>query len=51
MYRSPNPFQTESQFARWLLNNKETMPEKFEFWAKLFPICYGRTVQQSTLLK
>lgn len=50
-YRSRNPFQTETQFARWLVSQRKQRPEKFAFWAKLFPICYGRTVEQSAALE
>ncbi|KAF3389072.1 putative zinc-type alcohol dehydrogenase-like protein YogA, partial [Penicillium rolfsii] len=46
-YRSPNPFQTETPFAKWLIEEKDNRPEKFAFWSKLYPICYGRTVEES----
>lgn len=46
-YRSPNPFQTENAFAKWLIDEKEQRPAKFDFWAKLFPVCYDRTVEES----
>lgn len=48
-YRSRDPSQTESQFAQWLVR-QEDRPEKYAFWAKLFPVCYGRTVEQSAAL-
>ncbi|KAJ5905750.1 uncharacterized protein N7473_002666 [Penicillium subrubescens] len=46
-YRSPNPFQTETPFARWLIEEKENRPEKYAFWSKLYPVCYGRSVERS----
>lgn len=49
-YRSPNPFQTETPFAKWLMEEKENRPEKFAFWSKLYPICYSRTVEESASL-
>ncbi|KAJ6126917.1 hypothetical protein N7523_002529 [Penicillium sp. IBT 18751x] len=49
-YRSPNPFQTENAFAKWLLNEKEQRPAKFDFWSRLFPVCYGRTVEESAAI-
>lgn len=49
-YRSPNPFQTENAFAKWLLEEKEQRPAKFDFWSKLFPVCYGRTVEESATI-
>lgn len=48
-YRSRDPSKTESEFARWLVR-QEDRPEKFAFWAKLFPVCYGRSIQQSAAL-
>ncbi|KAJ5125574.1 hypothetical protein N7526_007751 [Penicillium atrosanguineum] len=50
LYRSPNPFQTENAFAKWLLDEKEQRPAKFDFWSKLFPVCYGRTVEESATM-
>ncbi|KAJ5899289.1 hypothetical protein N7495_004033 [Penicillium taxi] len=49
-YRSPNPFQTEVAFAKWLVEERENKPEKYEFWAKLYPVCYGRTVEKSACI-
>ncbi|KAJ5460437.1 uncharacterized protein N7458_001989 [Penicillium daleae] len=49
-YRSPNPFQTEAPFARWLLEKKDILPGKYAFWSKLYPICYGRSVEQSSTI-
>ncbi|KAJ5584422.1 uncharacterized protein N7459_004222 [Penicillium hispanicum] len=49
-YRSPNPFQTEAAFARWLIEEREHRPEKYEFWAKLYPVCYGRSVEESSVI-
>ncbi|KAJ5679181.1 hypothetical protein N7462_007425 [Penicillium macrosclerotiorum] len=49
-YRSPNPFQTEVPFARWLLDIQEDRPEKFSFWSQLYPVCYGRSVDQSATI-
>ncbi|KGO47014.1 Polyketide synthase, enoylreductase [Penicillium expansum] len=46
-YRSPNPFQTEFAFAKWLVEVREDRPELYSFWSKLFPVCYDRTVQES----
>lgn len=46
-YRSPNPFQTEFAFAKWLIEEKENKPDMYKFWTKLFPVCYGRTVEES----
>ncbi|KAJ5826281.1 hypothetical protein N7474_003419 [Penicillium riverlandense] len=50
VYRSPNPFQTEAPFARWLVTEKEKRPQVYEFWSKFFPVCCGRTVEQSSAL-
>ncbi|CAG8420714.1 unnamed protein product [Penicillium salamii] len=47
-YRSQNPFRTEFAFAKWLVEEKESRPELYGFWSKLFPVCYDRSVQQST---
>jgi hypothetical protein len=49
-YRSPNPFQTETPFAKWLMVEKDNRPEKFAFWSKLYPVCYGRSVEESASL-
>ncbi|CAG8217576.1 unnamed protein product [Penicillium salamii] len=46
-YRSQNPFRTEFAFAKWLVEEKESRPELYGFWSKLFPVCYDRSVQQS----
>ncbi|CDM35388.1 unnamed protein product [Penicillium roqueforti FM164] len=46
-YRSPNPFQTEFAFAKWLVEVREDRPELYAFWSKLFPVCYDRTVYES----
>ncbi|CEO60391.1 hypothetical protein PMG11_05020 [Penicillium brasilianum] len=49
-YRSPNPFKTETPFAKWLVEEKNNRPEKYVFWSKLYPICYGRSVEQSSVI-
>lgn len=46
-YRSQNPFRTEFAFAKWLVEERDTRPELYGFWSKLFPVCYDRSVQQS----
>ncbi|KAJ5173405.1 hypothetical protein N7492_005998 [Penicillium capsulatum] len=50
IYRSPNPFQTEVPFAKWLVEEKENRPEKYFFWGNLYPVCYGRTVEESAVI-
>ncbi|KAJ5380509.1 uncharacterized protein N7496_002937 [Penicillium cataractarum] len=49
-YRSPNPFKTETPFAKWLVEEKNNRPDKYAFWSKLYPICYGRSVEQSSAI-
>ncbi|KAJ5168495.1 uncharacterized protein N7482_004089 [Penicillium canariense] len=49
-YRSPNPFQTEVPFAKWLVEEMENRPEKYSFWSKLYPVCYGRSVEESSTI-
>ncbi|KAF4162938.1 hypothetical protein CNMCM6936_001422 [Aspergillus lentulus] len=46
--RSTSPSRTEGTFARWLMTERETNPKRAGFWARLFPICYGRTVEESS---
>ncbi|KAL5051521.1 hypothetical protein BDW71DRAFT_55340 [Aspergillus fruticulosus] len=46
--RSTNPFRSESSFARWLVSQKSTRPKMYRFWARLFPVCYSRTIQESS---
>ncbi|KAL3474939.1 hypothetical protein BJX99DRAFT_230590 [Aspergillus californicus] len=46
--RSANPFRTECNFARWLASKKSTRPTMYRFWGKLFPVCYNRTIQESS---
>ncbi|KAL4803510.1 hypothetical protein BDV18DRAFT_41936 [Aspergillus unguis] len=46
--RSSNPFRTESSFAVWLISQKSSRPAMYRFWARLFPVCYSRTVQESS---
>lgn len=50
VYRSPNPFDTERPFARWLVQEGMEKPDKFAFWARLYPVCYGRSVYESANL-
>lgn len=50
MYRSQNPFRTEVPFAKWLVEEKENRPDKYRFWSALYPVCYGRTVEESSTL-
>lgn len=45
-FRSENPIDTAEDFARWLLRKKEDMSSLYGFWAKLFPICYNRKVEE-----
>lgn len=45
-FRSINPFLTYVEFARWLLTEKDNLANLFAFWAKLFPICHGRSVEE-----
>ncbi|ODM16008.1 hypothetical protein SI65_08442 [Aspergillus cristatus] len=49
-FRSEDPFQTECVFARWLVAEKEKDPGVYEFWGKLFPLCYRRTVEESAAI-
>ncbi|KAL5338767.1 hypothetical protein BJX70DRAFT_398321 [Aspergillus crustosus] len=46
--RSANPFRTECNFARWLASKKSIQPAMYRFWEKLFPVCYNRTVEESS---
>ncbi|RJE19209.1 hypothetical protein PHISCL_08449 [Aspergillus sclerotialis] len=46
-FRSSNPYRSECPFAQWLVSEKENNPSLYAFWAKLFPICYDRTVEES----
>ncbi|PYH44880.1 uncharacterized protein BP01DRAFT_59256 [Aspergillus saccharolyticus JOP 1030-1] len=45
--RSTNPDRTESDFARWLVSGKEGNWGAYQFWGRLFPLCYQRSVEQS----
>ncbi|EAU38060.1 conserved hypothetical protein [Aspergillus terreus NIH2624] len=47
-FRSANPFQSECSFARWLVSKKDTQAEVYRFWGGLFPLCYGRTVEEAS---
>ncbi|KKK22940.1 hypothetical protein ARAM_007433 [Aspergillus rambellii] len=47
-HRSASPFRTECIFARWLGAKKSTHPGMYQFWERLFPVCYNRTVQESS---
>ncbi|KAL3449751.1 hypothetical protein BJX65DRAFT_305766 [Aspergillus insuetus] len=46
--RSTDPYRTECNFARWLASKKSARPGMYDFWGKLFPVCYRRTVQESS---
>ncbi|KAH2771460.1 hypothetical protein LV164_005152 [Aspergillus fumigatus] len=46
--RSTSPSRTEGTFARWLMSERESNPKRAGFWARLFPVCYGRTVEESS---
>ncbi|RHZ57095.1 uncharacterized protein CDV56_106772 [Aspergillus thermomutatus] len=46
--RSTSPSRTEGTFARWLMTERERNPKRAGFWARLFPVCYGRTVEESS---
>ncbi|KAJ5387605.1 hypothetical protein N7509_010146 [Penicillium cosmopolitanum] len=50
VYRSPNPFDTEIPFAEWLVQQSQAKPDLFAFWARLYPICYGRAVYESLVI-
>ncbi|KAJ5755572.1 hypothetical protein N7533_005115 [Penicillium manginii] len=50
VYRSPNPFDTETPFAEWLVEQSQEKPDLFAFWASLYPICYGRSVYESLVI-
>ncbi|KAL4887843.1 hypothetical protein BDV59DRAFT_157964 [Aspergillus ambiguus] len=47
-FRSLNPFQSECPFARWLISKKTTDSCTYIFWGALFPMCYGRTVEEAS---
>ncbi|KAE8371385.1 hypothetical protein BDV26DRAFT_298830 [Aspergillus bertholletiae] len=49
-FRSTNPVHSEYTFARWLMSPKENCARigLFNFWGRLFPLCYGRTVQETS---
>ncbi|OJJ32446.1 hypothetical protein ASPWEDRAFT_44574 [Aspergillus wentii DTO 134E9] len=47
-FRTSDPFETECTFAQWLVSEKEMKPDMYEFWAGLFPLCYGNTVEESS---
>ncbi|KAJ5129380.1 uncharacterized protein N7515_005419 [Penicillium bovifimosum] len=49
-YRSSRPYQTEFTFAKWLIEEKENRPELYEFWSKLFPVCYNRSIDKSAAI-
>ncbi|OJJ47205.1 hypothetical protein ASPZODRAFT_1915830 [Penicilliopsis zonata CBS 506.65] len=46
-FRSSDPFHTEQAFAQWLVSIRGKSSGSYGFWAKLFPICYGRGVDES----
>ncbi|KAL2000006.1 hypothetical protein VTN02DRAFT_3669 [Thermoascus thermophilus] len=46
-FRSSDPARTEITFAQWLVSEKENSPRMYDFWARLYPICYGRSVVES----
>ncbi|KAF7593010.1 hypothetical protein BBP40_012169 [Aspergillus hancockii] len=48
--RSINSFRSECPFARFLISQKEKnrRPGLVKFWGRLFPLCYGRTVQETS---
>ncbi|KAJ5089793.1 hypothetical protein N7532_008477 [Penicillium argentinense] len=50
-FRSSSPFMTETAFAHWLVEEKCNRPGKYGFWGFLYPICYGRTVEQSAAMR
>jgi hypothetical protein len=37
---------TERAFAEWLISEKENKPRMYEFLARLFRICCGRSVEE-----
>lgn len=45
-FRSADPRRTEKAFAEWLVSEKENKPRMYEFWAKLFLVCYERGVDE-----
>ncbi|KAK1143537.1 hypothetical protein N8T08_006343 [Aspergillus melleus] len=45
--RSIDPYESECSFAKWLVTEKERRPGLYQFWGKLFPLCYGRTVEET----
>ncbi|KAL5364181.1 hypothetical protein BJX96DRAFT_178748 [Aspergillus floccosus] len=47
-FRSADPFQSECSFARWLVLKKHAQFEVYRFWGQLFPLCYGRTVEEAS---
>ncbi|KAF9890668.1 hypothetical protein FE257_005534 [Aspergillus nanangensis] len=47
-FRSTDPFRTECTFARWLVSKKDSLLHQYQFWGRLFPLCYGRTVEEAS---
>ena len=49
-FRSESPFQTECAFAVWMVSEKENHSNLCRFWGRLYPLCYGRTVEESAVV-
>ncbi|PKY01630.1 hypothetical protein P168DRAFT_321209 [Aspergillus campestris IBT 28561] len=49
-FRSESPFQTECAFAVWMVSEKENHSNLCRFWGRLYPLCYGRTVEESSVV-
>lgn len=47
-FRSSNPYRSEKPFAQFLVSGKENNTNLYAFWAKLFPLCYGKAVEESS---
>ncbi|PLB55769.1 hypothetical protein P170DRAFT_343875, partial [Aspergillus steynii IBT 23096] len=49
-FRSIDPYKSECLFAQWLVTEKERRPGLYQFWGRLFPLCYGRTVEETAAM-
>lgn len=50
-FRSTDPSRTETAFAQFLVSEKENRPRMYDFWARLYPICYGRSAEESAQIE
>ncbi|EPS33720.1 hypothetical protein PDE_08682 [Penicillium oxalicum 114-2] len=50
VYRSADHTESEVPFAQWLIQEKESRPDKYKFWSAIYPVCYGCSVETSANL-